>query len=68
METVTLERAGEFARTMIDMRTWLDRHGIQPISFRTFPAPRGGFKVELRFSQSEQASRFARAFAEASRR
>ncbi|MBV8654343.1 MAG: hypothetical protein JO255_22980 [Alphaproteobacteria bacterium] len=48
---------------MIDMRTWLDRHGIQPIGFRTCPAPHGCFTVVLSFSRADQANRFAKAFA-----
>jgi hypothetical protein len=63
MRIVRLERSGEFGRTMIDMRTWLDRHGIQPTGFRTFSSPRGGFKVELSFDRADQAKSFARAFA-----
>jgi hypothetical protein len=68
MQTVRLERSGEYGQTMIDMRTWLDRHGIQPIGFRTFSAPRGSFAVELSFSRADQADRFAKAFAVASPR
>jgi hypothetical protein len=64
MQTVRIERSGEYAQTMIDMRTWLDRHGIQPIGFRTCPAPRGSFTVVLSFSRADQANRFAKAFAE----
>ena len=63
MLTVRLERSGEFGPTMIDMRTWLDRHGIQPIGFRTFPASGGRFKLEVSFSRADQARRFAAAFA-----
>ena len=65
MQTVRLEQSGEYGQTMIDMRTWLDRHGIQPIGFRTFSAPRGCFAVELSFSRADQATRFAEAFAAA---
>ena len=63
MLTVRLERSGEFGPTMIDMRTWLDRHGIQPSGFRTFPAPGGSFRLEVSFSRADQARSFAAAFA-----
>jgi hypothetical protein len=62
MQTVRVDRTEGFARTMTDMRTWLDRNGIEPVSFHTRPSRRGGFRVELRFSYSDQADRFAQAF------
>jgi hypothetical protein len=62
MQTVKLDRAGGIAQAMTDMRTWLDQNGIEPISFQTRPSRRGNFRIELRFSRSDQASRFAEAF------
>lgn len=63
MQTVKIERSGEYGQTMIDMRTWLDRHGIQPIGFRSCSTLHGRFTVVLSFSRADQANRFAKAFA-----
>jgi hypothetical protein len=58
MQTVRLDRTEGFARTMTDMRTWLDQNGIEPVSFHTRPSRRGGLRIELCFSRSDQADRF----------
>jgi hypothetical protein len=54
---------GSFANTMNSIRAWLDRHKVEPVSFKAAPP---GF--EISFNSEDDARRFQRQFADHSRR
>jgi hypothetical protein len=51
-----------FARTMSEMRIWLDEHNIQPADFKIVPTETG-IAVDLRFPDEYHASLFQQKFA-----
>jgi hypothetical protein len=51
-----------FAKTMNEMRVWLDAHKIQPADFKIVPTE-GGIAVDLQFPDEYHASLFQQKFA-----
>jgi hypothetical protein len=51
-----------FARTMSEMRAWLDAYKIQPSDFKTTPT-KTGVAIDLRFPDEHHASLFQQKFA-----
>jgi len=51
-----------FAKTMNEMRTWLDTHKIQPSDFKIVPTE-AGIAVDLQFPDAYHASLFQQKFA-----
>ena len=51
-----------FARTMNEMRTWLDAHKIVPADFKVVPTATG-IAVDMRFPDQYHASLFQQRFA-----
>jgi hypothetical protein len=52
----------EFARTMGDMRTWLDYHKIRPTAFKVEPTE-VGVAFDLQFPDEYHATLFQQEFA-----
>jgi hypothetical protein len=50
------------AKTMKDIRIWLDSERIEPVQFKTVVG-RAGLGFEISFSQENQAERFQERFA-----
>jgi hypothetical protein len=55
-----------FARTMSEMRTWLDDHKIQTSDFKIVPAE-AGIAVDIRFQDQHHASLFKEKFVQVHR-
>ena len=51
-----------FARTMNEMRAWLDAHKIQPAEFKIVPTE-AGIAFDIRFPDEYHASLFQQEFA-----
>jgi hypothetical protein len=65
---VRVERSRqELARTMGDMRTWLDDHKIQPTAFKVEPTE-AGITFDLQFPDEYHATLFQQEFAQRIRR
>jgi hypothetical protein len=53
---------GSFGGTMNTVRTWLDHHHIQPVSFLPVANARSGVGFEISFDSEEEAHLFEREF------
>jgi hypothetical protein len=60
---VRVSHSGDLGDTMKEIRAWLDRHKIQPASFRTTADPRG-YLLTIDFHGEESAERFRQQFQE----
>jgi hypothetical protein len=51
------------AQTMNEMRSWLDKHKVQPIEFKIAMTGFPGIAIDLRFRREEEAVLFEQIFA-----
>lgn len=63
--TIRVERPGiALAATMAEMRSWLDRHMVQPVEFKIERTEElRNIAFDIQFRSKDEAARFAQVFA-----
>lgn len=51
------------AETMNEMRTWLDKHGVQPVEFKIAMTGIPGIAFDVQFRSEDEAVQFEQVFA-----
>ena len=51
------------AKTMAEMRTWLDKHDVRPVEFKIARTGVPGIAFDLQFRSEDEAVLFERVFA-----
>jgi hypothetical protein len=62
--TIRIEKPeGTLADTMNEMRSWLDRHGVQPVEFKISVTGMPIIAFDIQFRSEDDAVLFAQVFA-----
>ena len=62
--TIRIEKPeNALAETMNEMRSWLDKHQVQPVEFKIAMTGFPGIAFDVQFKSEEEAIRFEKIFA-----